>query len=380
MDFNPYNERFDWAPFSDGKAKLSDMVPSTKLDLHSTFSDPMEDNFEYLSEFRLFYAFFKTLPSLIEVEDVKVDALVNRIETDLQDRITSRFQRQVLDGAGRKLKLTNVIYIVDDRILLQVEKGEFRILYKSGDMALARGFMERFRRCYKRRNVKETISMLIHRDDRISTKPIKLPKPKLTLSTHYNDDLPPVHERMVRELRAKEGGGLWLLSGEPGMGKSTYINHLIHTLDKEVVFVTPTMAAAMEGTLMSRFLIDHPNTVFVIEDGEELLKSRDNGSNNGIAMLLNLTDGLLGKALSIHVIATFNTELRKIDKALLRKGRLRLHYRFEPLAPEKSAALLASLGHPVPEEPVAMSLADIYNREDNGLPFQEGSKKIGFRS
>ena len=380
MNSNQYYEKIDWAPFSDGTAKLSDLSSKTSLGFHATFSDPLEDNYDYLSEFRLFFAYFKEMPSVIEVEDVKVDRLVNAIEESLKGRITVRHQRQLLESAKRKLKVTNVFYILDDRIMLQIEKSSLHILYRSGDMSLAMELMHGFKRFYNRRNVKETISLLIHRDDRIWTTPIKIPKPKLSLETHYNDDLLPVHERLLQELRLKDGGGLWLLSGDPGVGKSTYIRYLIHTLDKEVIFITPTMASAMEGTLMSRFLIEHPQTVFVIEDGEELLKSRETGGSNGIAMLLNLTDGLLGTALSIHVIATFNTELRKIDKALLRKGRLKLHYRFGPLAAEKSAALLESMGAPVPDNPVAMTLAEIYNRQDNGMPTEDDRNKIGFRS
>ncbi len=54
--------------------------------------------------------------------------------------------------------------------------------------------------------------------------------------------------------------------------------------------------------------------------------------------------------------------MARIDKALLRKGRLIASYRFEPLAQAKAQALASKLGQTEPVmEPV--SLAELYGRE-----------------
>jgi hypothetical protein len=91
-----------------------------------------------------------------------------------------------------------------------------------------------------------------------------------------------------------------------------------------------------------------------------------------------LSDGLLSDGFHIQIICTFNADLGRIDKALLRKGRLIASYAFEALTQEKAQVLASSLGQtdPVTE---AMSLADIYNREDVTFVSEPKSAgRIGF--
>ena len=95
-------------------------------------------------------------------------------------------------------------------------------------------------------------------------------------------------------------------------------------------------------------------------------------------MILNLTDGLLGESLGIKIVATFNTDLRKIDKALLRKGRLIALYEFKKLQQERAKLLLDSLGHTDATVNAAMSLAEIYNYGQSDLLIDKPRPQIGF--
>ncbi len=98
-------------------------------------------------------------------------------------------------------------------------------------------------------------------------------------------------------------------------------------------------------------------------------------------MLLNLTDGLLGETLGIQVIATFNTDLQNIDKALLRKGRLTALYEFKPLSIEKSKMLLQESGIKDYFVTQPMTLADIYNTKNEDYQFKRSTHpQIGFLS
>jgi SpoVK/Ycf46/Vps4 family AAA+-type ATPase len=85
-----------------------------------------------------------------------------------------------------------------------------------------------------------------------------------------------------------------------------------------------------------------------------------------------MTDGLLGSTLKTKFIGTFNTDLRNIDEALLRKGRLRLKYHVGPLCVEKTRKLM---GDETIEK--GMTLAEIYNKEENDFS-KKIEKKIGF--
>jgi len=77
-----------------------------------------------------------------------------------------------------------------------------------------------------------------------------------------------------------------------------------------------------------------------------------------------------------HIVCTFNTAIDKIDKALLRKGRITTNYKFEKLNVNKSNKLLEKLGKDYTTD-VAMTLAEIYNLEqkDNS---EKKERKIGF--
>lgn len=212
----------------------------------------------------------------------------------------------------------------------------------------------------------------------IDTEQVKYKKPKLSLEQHYNDGFTEVHNSILQKLRQKNSNGLFLLHGKPGTGKSTYIRYLICQMKKKVIFLSPNMAGQLDHMELTRFLINNKNAVFVIEDAEQLIASRENERNSSLSTLLNLTDGILGECLSIQVIATFNTHVKNIDKALLRKGRLQLMYEFDALSVEKSNVLLQQLSCDYTTN-TPLTLADIYNYSEENKAASESRKVIGFR-
>ena len=206
--------------------------------------------------------------------------------------------------------------------------------------------------------------------------PIKIPE--LNLATNYNDDLLPAHEAILKRLQLPDEKGIIILHGLPGTGKTSYIRHLCGLTDKPKLFIPPNLATRIADPEFINLLHDNTNSILLIEDAEELLAKRDGYGGNAVSNLLNLSDGLLSDGFHIQIICTFNAELARIDKALLRKGRLVASYRFEPLAQEKAQALATALGH---AEPVteATSLADLYNRDK--VDFASDGKspgRIGF--
>jgi ATP-dependent 26S proteasome regulatory subunit len=116
--------------------------------------------------------------------------------------------------------------------------------------------------------------------------------------------------------------------------------------------------------------------VLIIEDAEKVVISRENGADDSVvSTILQLTDGLFSDFLNIKILCTFNTNIERIDKALLRKGRMIAKYKFMPLAPDKTAALAKKLGH----ENVSgsLTLADIFGYEQRS--FNNAPKRgIGF--
>jgi SpoVK/Ycf46/Vps4 family AAA+-type ATPase len=87
---------------------------------------------------------------------------------------------------------------------------------------------------------------------------------------------------------------------------------------------------------------------------------------------------LLSDALSINVICTFNAGIKKIDDAILRKGRLLARYEFKELEKERAQALAKKLGKNIPIDR-KMTVADIYNLEQKGFE-NTPAKSIGFKA
>ena len=202
---------------------------------------------------------------------------------------------------------------------------------------------------------------------------------EVDIPLHYGEKFVPVHFKIIEKLNEDKGKGLVLLHGLPGTGKTNYIRHLCSILKKEVIFLPPFMAENIAGPEFITFLLDHTNSILVIEDAEKVVLDREgeNSNRQSVANLLNITDGILSDCLSIQVIATFNTSRDKIDKALLRKGRLIAEWKFDALSVEDSNSLFEHLGkEPIAKKP--MTLTEIYNSDEEEFVTQQERRTIGF--
>jgi len=223
---------------------------------------------------------------------------------------------------------------------------------------------------------KNKINIVIQDGTEFKIKDFDIKKPQLNLQYNYNDDLIEIHKLFVSSLNQKNNKGLALLYGDPGCGKTNYIKFLMSVLKKKVIYLPPNLANEISSPGFVNFLTEHPNSILVIEDAENILKSRKGGSNQAISNILNISDGLLSDILNIQIIATFNCKLDEIDPALLRKGRLIAKYNFTKLTKNKSQLLSNKLKfkNTITQE---MSLSEIYNQDDKSFTVQE-YQPIGF--
>jgi SpoVK/Ycf46/Vps4 family AAA+-type ATPase len=233
---------------------------------------------------------------------------------------------------------------------------------------------------FERQKRKANINLVKSEMGHMDTEEYDLHIPDMDLTLNYGEEFTKVHDVIIERLNKPNDKGIILLHGDPGTGKTSYIKYLTKLIkDKVILFIPPSMAEMLSEPSFIPFLMDHRNSILIIEDAERVISDREgNGSPAGVSNILNLTDGILGDCLNIQVIATFNMKKEKIDQALLRKGRLIAEHKFEKLSVDETNKLLKFLEKDhVSEE--GMVLADIYNID---VEVHKSSKnkgsKIGF--
>jgi hypothetical protein len=198
----------------------------------------------------------------------------------------------------------------------------------------------------------------------------------------YNDEFEDISTTIFEKLSVTEGKGIALFHGGVGTGKTSYLRRLITTIkDKKVIYMPPDLADKIASPEFVTFLMDNPNSILIIEDAENVLRAREAGGSQAISNLLNVSDGILGDALHLQIVCTFNCSTEEIDKALLRPGRLIAEYEFKNLQPDKATALIKKLyGDDVPGVFQSTSLAEVFNFREELIKTKEKKKVFGFTS
>jgi hypothetical protein len=237
---------------------------------------------------------------------------------------------------------------------------------------------ELFKLLKKKPKRENNISLIVQTRHGYDTQTFDLPKQQLDLDYNYGSSFIPIHDKILKTLNQKKGKGLVLLHGEPGTGKTHYLKYLASKIkDKKVMFVPPYLVDFITSPEMTPFLIENSDSILFIEDAERVITDRDANGANGVSNILNLTDGILGDILNIQIVATFNMDRKKIDTALLRKGRLIAEHKFDKLSTDDANKLIKHLkmDHVVTEN---MTLTEIYNLQEVEYKSEEPKRKIGF--
>jgi hypothetical protein len=322
---------------------------------------------------------FGIMPQICKIH-MKIDHKLfqEKMLSTFQDEIETTLDEQELDQETLLSEDKKCDYVLKNEVVVvSASPREVSIYYSEKSIAEKNAILQILNESKYIKPVEICFNMIVSADDLYLRKMGLDEKSDYDVNLLYNDDLFDELPKIDSFIK-NDATGLMLLHGTPGTGKTNFIKELIRRHpEQSFIYIPNKLFAAIDSVNFVNFFIENKNSILIIEDAEALLVDREKG-NFSISTLLNLTEGLLGEALKIKVICTFNCEIGKIDKALTRKGRLKFIYEFKPLKTVKVNELFKVLNveHTSEKE---MPISDIFHHcYNNGLIVEE-KKTIGFK-
>lgn len=163
-----------------------------------------------------------------------------------------------------------------------------------------------------------------------------------------------------------------ILLGEPGTGKTTFIRNLLLKYNFET-FLTHDEDVMKNDSFYIDFLKSE-SKIMIIEDAEKILLPRES-DNCVMSKLLNASDGIIKISDKKFIFTANETNVNKIDQALIRPGRCFDILNFRLLTRAEAEIISTNENIELDENKTHFSLGDIFSKRKNKAKYK---KSIGF--
>ena len=274
---------------------------------------------------------------------------------------------------------------LDEKLLVRVDRDSIGVYATSPEKA--RATIEQLRRIYRQAPEPEhpTFQIVKQSDGSIDTESVRIGEGGFlddeALALNYGEEFVSWNTEFVGALR-RVPRGLSVFDGPPGTGKTSYLRHLMVQLKNthRFYFIASANlkllrdAEFVDFWSSERRMYEDSSMVVILEDSENALMPRSWDNQQEVSLLLSITDGILGEFLKLQVICTINCDVKELDSALLRPGRLMARRHFGRLNPEQAGKLAARIGRVLPPAD-DYSLAEVFAGR---VETPSGKTKIGF--
>lgn len=307
---------------------------------------------------------YKTTPCISFINNVDAGKVYKYIKEGFAGKVLAVYQRNYYSWQKTRQEASCTIFKLENQVMIEIGDEYAEILFGNNNYPYANELVKLFA-TYKAPEKEQDfeINIITQTSSGLDLKSLDIKPTALDIGLYYNDDFKQVDEIIKKRLEKQNDKGIILLHGLPGTGKTTYLRHLIGSVKKRILFVSPGVACNLMNPEFMDLLIDNPNAVLIIEDAENVIKDRKFSSYSSVSNLLNISDGLLSDCLNVQIICTFNSDINLVDDALLRKGRLIAKYEFTKLDAAKAQKLSDHLGF-TKHISKPMTIAEITNPDD----------------